>query len=69
MLIAGLGRMKKNNVDMDAAEAAAAQELADKAEATKPGDAPDATDDAVDICIESVVELKSVLPSLWNTCT
>mmetsp|Transcript_23437 Transcript_23437/g.34855 ORF Transcript_23437/g.34855 Transcript_23437/m.34855 type:complete len:276 (+) Transcript_23437:55-882(+) len=62
VLVAGLGRLKKSDVNKDAAT----QALADKAEATKPGDAPDVTDDAVDICIESVAELESSLPSLWN---
>ncbi len=44
-----------------------AQALADEAEATKAGDAPDITDDAVDVCIESVAELQAALPlHLWN---
>ena len=62
VLIAGIGRIRNGSNDLDET----AQELADKAEATKPGDAPDATDEAVDVCIESVDELQSALPSLWT---
>lgn len=40
---------------------------ADDAEATKPGDAPIADDPAVDVAIETVNELRSVLPGLWQT--
>ena len=58
MLIAGLGRMTKSTGSGD--------KLIDQVEATKPGDAPDVRDDAVDFCIESVAELQSVLPTLWN---
>ena len=38
-----------------------------EAEATKPGDAPDVQDPAVDVAIETVEELRSVLPGLWKT--
>jgi len=40
---------------------------ADDAEATKSGDAPVADDPAVDVSIETVNELQSVLPGLWET--
>ena len=59
-LIAGLGRLGKN-MSKDT------QSLADQAEATKPGDAPDSTDDAVDVCVEVVSEMQAALPQLWKT--
>lgn len=40
---------------------------ADDAEATKPGDAPVANDPAVNVAIETVDELRTVLPGLWQT--
>jgi putative hydrolase of the HAD superfamily len=74
VLIAGLGRMQKhgtdandNGTDANGNGTDKAQALADEAEATKAGDAPDITDDAVDVCIESVAELQAALPlHLWN---
>ena len=59
LLIAGIGRMnKKGGNNSDA--------LADAAEATKAGDAPDTKDPAVDVCIESVKEMKTAVPGLWG---
>lgn len=40
---------------------------ADDAEATKPGDAPIANDPAVDVCIDTVDELRTALPGLWQS--
>ena len=64
LLIAGLGRLRKENgnenVHCDSA-------LAKAGEATKAGDAPDTTDPAVDACIEHVKEMKSALPGLWGS--
>ena len=39
---------------------------ADDVQATKLGDAPVANDPAVDVCIETVDELRRVLPGLWQ---
>jgi putative hydrolase of the HAD superfamily len=61
VLIAGIGRLKKNGSNV------ISNTFADEAEATKPGDAPDDSDPAVDVCIEHIKELKNVLPNLWNT--
>jgi len=59
LLIAGLGRLKKsNNSEIDV--------LADAAEATKAGDAPDGNDPSVDVCIEHVKGMKAALPGLWG---
>ena len=69
MLIAGLERMTKSTGSGDddvGLDTSAAQKLANQAEATKSGDAPDVRDDAVDFCIESVAELQSILPTLCN---
>ena len=68
LLIAGIGRLKRGGgeVDDDGMDNAETQAKADEAEATKPGDAPDVTDDAVDFSIESVDEMKSALPALWG---
>mmetsp|Transcript_30140 Transcript_30140/g.54540 ORF Transcript_30140/g.54540 Transcript_30140/m.54540 type:complete len:281 (+) Transcript_30140:100-942(+) len=57
VLVIGKGRSNGNNLNAGA----------DDAEATKPGDAPIADDPAVDVAIESVDELRSVLPGLWQT--
>lgn len=67
VLVAGKGRMdrskgKSKSISNDDG----AQSLADKAEATKGDDAPDATDSAVDVSIETVAEMKSNWPALWN---
>mmetsp|Transcript_16957 Transcript_16957/g.32095 ORF Transcript_16957/g.32095 Transcript_16957/m.32095 type:complete len:245 (+) Transcript_16957:357-1091(+) len=59
VLIAGLGRLKKNVSNISS------NTFAEAAEATKPGDAPDNSDPAVDFCIEHIKELKSILPGLW----
>ncbi len=40
--------------------------LANQAEATKSGDTPDSTDDAVDVCVEVASEMKDALPQLWK---
>lgn len=68
VLIAGVGRLKRGEggVDGDGMDGAEAQALADEAEATKPGDAPDATDGAVDFCVESADEMKSALSAIWG---
>jgi haloacid dehalogenase superfamily, subfamily IA, variant 3 with third motif having DD or ED len=60
LLIAGMGRLKKNGSNVIGNKFAAA------AEATKAGDAPDDSDPAVDVCIEHIKELKSALPGLWD---
>ena len=67
VLVAGLGRRKSNmgkseNICVDVKS----QSLADDAEATKQGDAPDEDDPAVDVCIESAIDMKKVLPELWK---
>mmetsp|Transcript_18791 Transcript_18791/g.23059 ORF Transcript_18791/g.23059 Transcript_18791/m.23059 type:complete len:289 (-) Transcript_18791:254-1120(-) len=64
VLITGIGRMKRKDKVNEHDESA--KTLADEAEATKPGDAPDITDKAVDVCIESVAEMKSAVPMLWR---
>ncbi len=63
VLVAGIGRTKNSQ---NSTSDSGARRLADEAEATKPGDAPDATDDSVDVCVESVDELKLAIPELWN---
>lgn len=65
VLVAGIGRLRSNKGGSDH-KINNEQSLADAAEATKPGDAPDISDNAVDHCIESVDELQSVLPFLWK---
>jgi FMN phosphatase YigB (HAD superfamily) len=57
VLIAGIGRMSGKTNDA----------LADAAEATKAGDAPDVEDPAVDVCIEHAREMKAAVPGLWGT--
>jgi putative hydrolase of the HAD superfamily len=37
-----------------------------ESEATKPGDAPDQHDPAVDVAIETIQELRQVMPELWE---
>jgi hypothetical protein len=59
VLVAGRGRMTNTGNEY-------ISELANAAEATKPGDAPDINDDSVDICIEVVKDLKKALPGLWE---
>jgi FMN phosphatase YigB (HAD superfamily) len=67
VLIAGNGRLRKNDAAAVVGDADDnTQALADAAEATKPGDAPDSTDTAVDVCIEIVDEMQTVLPGLWE---
>ena len=56
VLVTGKGRMQNRE-----------SSLADAAEATKPGDAPLVTDPAVDVAIETVEEMRAVLPGLWET--
>mmetsp|Transcript_18836 Transcript_18836/g.41043 ORF Transcript_18836/g.41043 Transcript_18836/m.41043 type:complete len:288 (-) Transcript_18836:119-982(-) len=58
VLIAGKGRLSAGNTDKDAA--------AQAAEATKFGDAPDASDPAVDIVVEAVADMKDAIPGLWR---
>jgi len=53
VLVSGLGSMNKSKVD-------------NIIKTSKPGDLPNREDPAVDICIESINELKSALPWLWN---
>lgn len=65
VLVMGKGRGVKNlavNGNSKTSNTAA-----DDAEATKPGDAPIANDPAVDVAIETVDELRTVLPGLWQT--
>jgi putative hydrolase of the HAD superfamily len=64
VLITGKGRSKRN---LGAADQSTTSAAADEAEATKPGDAPDEQDSAVDVAIESVEALRNVLPGLWET--
>lgn len=40
---------------------------AETSEATKPGDAPDRYDPAVDVSIETIEEMRSALPGLWKS--
>lgn len=55
VLVAGAGRLRKNrSADLDAVEA-------------KRYDAPDEDDPAVDVAIETVEELRDVLPGLWES--
>ena len=54
VLVVGKGRFNSKNANHVAAEA------------TKPGDAPIANDPAVDVCIETINELRIVLPGLWQ---
>jgi len=65
VLIAGIGRLKRNETNLDGNDEIS-NHLANAAEATKAGDAPDHSDPSVDICIEQIKELKSVLPGLWK---
>ena len=37
------------------------------AEATKPGDAPQEGDPAIDVVVDSVNELEAAMPGLWQT--
>lgn len=60
ILIAGKGRLKKTEGELE-------NSAADEAEATKPGDAPVAEDPSVDVALETVEELRSALPGLWET--
>ena len=60
VLVTGLGRSKKNRIN-------GTKTAADDAEATKPGDAPVEDDPAVDVSIETVDELRTVLPGLWES--
>jgi putative hydrolase of the HAD superfamily len=64
VLVMRKGRSRKNlgNVSTSLNNTAA-----DDAEATKLGDAPVENDPAVDVCIETVDELRSVLPGLWQS--
>jgi len=62
VLVVGRGRLRPNHGD----ESAQSVEAAEAAELTKPGDAPNVADSAVDICIEHCGELKDVLPDLWE---
>jgi beta-phosphoglucomutase-like phosphatase (HAD superfamily) len=67
VLVIGKGRLRKrsdeSNEINDFATAAAASE------ATKPSDAHTEDDPSVDICIETVNELRSALPGLWHIPT
>jgi len=56
LLIAGIGKLSNSNGSND---------LAAAGEATKAGDAPVMDDPAVDVCIESITEMKKALPSFW----
>lgn len=60
ILVVGKGRMSMEQKEYNS-------DLANAAEATKPGDAPDITDDSVDICIEVVKDMKKALPALWES--
>ena len=60
VLISGLNRGSGDGED------GVSQSLADAAEATKSGDAPNKDDEAVDTCIECVADLKNALPLLWE---
>lgn len=61
VLVLGKGRLQKQNGTNTRKTAA------DESEATKSGDSPIANDPAVDVCIETVDELRIVLPGLWQT--
>jgi putative hydrolase of the HAD superfamily len=61
VLVTGEGRMRKNRANTTSSSAA------DAAEATKPGDVPVEDDPAVDVAIETVEELRNVLPGLWDS--
>ena len=69
VLVAGKGRLGEGNtsgtcsgIDGDNNRDAATE----AAEATKPGDAPDVRDAAVDTVVEAVADLKDAIPGLWR---
>ena len=67
VLVTGIGRRKSNiGESQSTCIDIKRRGLGDDAEATKPGDAPDEDDPAVDVCIESVIEIKKALPELWK---
>ena len=65
ILIAGKGR--KRSSQLETAAESKSTTGADASELTKPGDAPVEDDPAVDVCLEVVEEMRSVLPGLWET--
>mmetsp|Transcript_7982 Transcript_7982/g.11391 ORF Transcript_7982/g.11391 Transcript_7982/m.11391 type:complete len:297 (+) Transcript_7982:157-1047(+) len=68
VLITGLNRMvRQGQPQSSSKDGHESQSFADAAELTKAGDAPDQYDSAVDYCIESVIDLKNVLPHLWQS--
>jgi putative hydrolase of the HAD superfamily len=74
ILVAGQGRLKvsstsngsstNDNNDISVQQRLSAQALA--AEATKPGDAPIHDDPAVDVVIETIEDLRTAVPTLWD---
>lgn len=62
VLVVGKDRLRTEGNN----ETSANNDAAAASEATKPGDAPDGDDPSVDVCIESVNEIRSVLPGLWR---
>lgn len=65
VLIVGKGRSPQNRALANGVKHTISS-AANDAEATKPGDAPIADDPAVDVWIETVDELRSVLSGLWE---
>ena len=67
VLIAGKGRLSVGNTDGSGEDDGTDKDAAAKAaEATKPGDAPDASDPAVDVVVETVADMKDAIPGLWR---
>ena len=56
VLIAGKGRLTGRGISGGGSAA----------EETKPGDAPDSTDPAVDVAVELAAEMKDAIPGLWR---
>lgn len=56
VLIAGKGRLTGGGIGGGGSAA----------EETKPGDAPDSTDPAVDVAVEIAADMKDAIPGLWN---
>lgn len=50
-------------------QGATAEAAAASSEATKPGDAPQVADPAVDAVLDTIEQLRDVLPGLWETPT
>jgi putative hydrolase of the HAD superfamily len=67
VLVAGKGRSNRQKTADKDDNPSSSSAAADESEATKPGDAPDISDPAVDVYVETADELRSVLPGLWES--